>query len=142
MNSDLKPGTNLSHYRILSKLGGGGMGEVFLAEDTKLNRRVAIKLLAETAQADKQAHQRLIREARTAANLDHPNICSIHEIAEDGDQSFICMQYVEGETLDTLLKAAPPVVRMRLCPSAKSAPPVWVLPSISKLKGVAELDGD
>jgi eukaryotic-like serine/threonine-protein kinase len=104
MNSEPKPGSNLSHYRILSKLGGGGMGEVYLAEDTKLNRRVAIKLLAETAHADKQAHQRLIREARTAANLDHPNICSIHEIAEDGGHSFICMQYVEGETLDTLLK--------------------------------------
>jgi len=80
------------------------MGEVYLAEDTKLNRRVAIKLLPETAYADKQAHQRLIREARTAANLDHPNICAIHEIAEDGGHSFICMQYVEGETLDTLLK--------------------------------------
>ena len=80
------------------------MGEVYLAEDTKLNRRVAIKLLPETAYADKQAHQRLIREARTAANLDHPNICSIHEIAEDGGHSFICMQYIEGETLDTLLK--------------------------------------
>ena len=104
MNSDPKPGSNLSHYRILSKLGGGGMGEVSLAEDTKLNRRVAIKLLPETAYADKQAHQRFIREARTAANLDHPNICSIHEIAEDGGHSFICMQYIEGETLDTLLK--------------------------------------
>jgi serine/threonine protein kinase len=104
MNGDPKPGSNLSHYRILSKLGGGGMGEVYLAEDTKLNRRVAIKLLPETAYADKQAHQRLIREARTAANLDHPNICSIHEIAEDGGHSFICMQYIEGETLDTLLK--------------------------------------
>ncbi len=80
------------------------MGEVYLAEDTKLNRRVAIKLLPETAYADKQAHQRLIREARTAANLDHPNICSIHEIAEDSGHSFICMQYIEGETLDTLLK--------------------------------------
>ena len=104
MNSDPKPGSNLSHYRILSKLGGGGMGEVYLAEDTKLNRRVAIKLLKDSAYADKQAHQRLIREARTAANLDHPNICSIHEIADEGGHSFICMQYVEGETLDTLLK--------------------------------------
>ena len=64
----------ISRYRILEKLGSGGMGEVYLAEDTKLNRRVAIKLLPETAYADKQAHQRLIREARTAANLDHPNI--------------------------------------------------------------------
>jgi eukaryotic-like serine/threonine-protein kinase len=104
MNSEPKPGSNLAHYRILSKLGGGGMGEVYLAEDTKLNRRVAIKLLTPSAYGDKQAYQRLIREARTAANLDHPNICSIHEIADDGGQSFICMQYVEGETLDSLLK--------------------------------------
>jgi serine/threonine protein kinase/formylglycine-generating enzyme required for sulfatase activity len=104
MKSDPKPGSNLSHYRILSKLGGGGMGEVYLAEDTKLNRRVAVKILPEAAHADKQAHLRLIREARTAANLDHPNICAIHEIAEDGGHSFICMQYIEGETLDTLLK--------------------------------------
>ena len=104
MNSEPKPGSNLAHYRILSKLGGGGMGEVYLAEDTKLNRRVAIKLLTQSAYGDKQAYQRLIREARTAANLDHPNICSIHEIAEDGGHSFICMQYVEGETLDSLLK--------------------------------------
>ena len=96
--------TNLAHYRILSKLGSGGMGNVYLAEDTKLNRRVAIKLLAESLAADKQAHHRLIREARTAANLDHPNICAIHEIAEDAGRSFICMQYIEGETLDSLLK--------------------------------------
>src|SRR5690349_23909388 len=104
MDVELSPGTNLSHYRILSKLGSGGMGEVYLAEDTKLNRRVAIKLLPQSAHADRQAHHRLIREARTAANLDHPNICSIHEIAEDAGRSFICMQYIEGETLDSLLK--------------------------------------
>jgi len=102
--NDSTPDTNLAHYRILSKLGSGGMGNVYLAEDTKLNRRVAIKLLAESLAADKHAHQRLIREARTAANLDHPNICAIHEIAEDAGRSFICMQYIEGETLDSLLK--------------------------------------
>src|SRR5262252_7663673 len=103
MDNDASPG-NLSHYRLISKLGSGGMGDVYLAEDTKLNRRVAIKLIAESSATDRQAHQRLIREARTAANLDHPNICSIHEIAEDSGRTFICMQYIDGETLDCLLK--------------------------------------
>ena len=80
------------------------MGEVYLAQDMKLNRRVAIKLLPQSTQLNKQAHHRLLREARTAANLDHPNICSIHEISEHAGHSFICMQYIDGETLDSLLK--------------------------------------
>jgi serine/threonine protein kinase len=90
----------ISHYRILEKLGAGGMGEVFLAEDTKLQRRVAIKFIQPDAPGSDQAHRRLLREARAAARLDHPNICAIHEVGEEGGSGFIVMQYLEGETLD------------------------------------------
>src|SRR5207244_5021427 len=99
--------TNISHYRILSKIGAGGMGEVYLAQDTKLDRKVAIKFLPERLVADEQARKRLVREARAAAKLDHPNICSIYEVGEDDGRSFIVMQYVEGETLDFRIKRKP-----------------------------------
>ena len=74
----------ISHYRILERLGAGGMGEVFLAEDTKLHRRVAIKFIQPDAPGGDQAHRRLLREARAAARLDHPTICAIHEVGEEG----------------------------------------------------------
>src|SRR5437764_3923473 len=93
----------LFHYRIIEKLGSGGMGEVFLAQDTKLERRVAIKMLPAKSIDDAQAKKRLFREARAAATLDHPNICAIHEVNEDGDCLFIVMQYVEGKTLASRL---------------------------------------
>ncbi len=80
------------------------MGEVYLAEDTKLNRRAAIKLLPESLVADEQARMRLVREAQAVAKLDHPNICSVYEVGEDNGRTFIVMQYVEGETLDARLK--------------------------------------
>jgi len=89
----------IAHYRIIRKLGAGGMGEVFLAEDTKLERKVAIKMLPAKSIDDAQARRRLFREAKAAATLDHPNICSIHEVNEEGDCVFIVMQYVEGDTL-------------------------------------------
>ncbi|HXG94171.1 MAG TPA: serine/threonine-protein kinase, partial [Blastocatellia bacterium] len=97
----------ISHYRIISKLGAGGMGEVYLAEDTRLDRKVAIKLLPSTSTADEQAKKRLIREARAAAKLDHANICAIHEVGEEAGHSFIVMQYVEGETLADRIKRKP-----------------------------------
>jgi serine/threonine protein kinase/Tol biopolymer transport system component len=90
---------SISHYRILLKLGAGGMGEVYLAEDRKLDRKVAIKFLPAGSTADEQAKQRLILEARAAARLDHPNICSIYEVGEEDSRRFIVMQYVEGVTL-------------------------------------------
>ena len=93
----------ISHYRIIKKLGAGGMGEVYLAEDTKLARKVAIKLLLPKSAGDEQARKRLIREARAAAKLDHPNICAIHEVGEESNASFIVMQYVEGETLAAII---------------------------------------
>jgi len=89
----------ISHYHIIKKLGAGGMGEVYLAEDTKLARKVALKLLLPKSAGDEQARKRLIREARAAARLDHPNICAIHEVGEEANRNFIIMQYVEGETL-------------------------------------------
>src|SRR2546427_4608260 len=83
------------------------MGEVYLAQDTKLDRKVAIKFLPESLVADEQARKRLVREARAAARLDHPNICAIYEVSEDDGRSFIVMQHVEGETLDNRMKRKP-----------------------------------
>ncbi|HVS81998.1 MAG TPA: protein kinase, partial [Pyrinomonadaceae bacterium] len=89
---------------MIEKIGAGGMGEVYLAEDTQLGRRVAIKLLPSETISDEHARKRLVREARAAATLDHPNICSVYEVGEADGRSFIAMQYVEGETLDAKLK--------------------------------------
>ncbi len=106
----MNAGTKLGRYEIRSKLGAGGMGEVYLADDTTLHRRVAIKFLSNDAIADERAKQRLLREARAAAKLDHPNICAVHEVAEEDGASFIVMPYVEGETLDVRMKRKPPDV--------------------------------
>src|SRR5262245_13451445 len=95
----LRSSERISHYRIIGKLGEGGMGEDYLAEDIQLKRNVAIKLLKRESVKDKRLRKRFVREAQTAATLDHPNICSIYEIGRDRDRSFIAMQYVEGETL-------------------------------------------
>ncbi len=103
----LTSGVHLGRYEIRSKIGAGGMGEVYLAQDTKLDRRVAIKFLPESLVADEQARKRLVREARAAAKLDHPNICSIYEVSEEDGRSFIVMQYIEGETLDVRMKRKP-----------------------------------
>jgi eukaryotic-like serine/threonine-protein kinase len=94
----------ISHYRIISKLGEGGMGEVYLGEDTRLGRKVAIKLLLLKSVDDDHARRRLLREAQAAATLDHPNICSIHEIGDEAGTSYIVMQYIEGETLASRIK--------------------------------------
>src|SRR6266705_760912 len=92
-------GQTLSHYRIVSKIGAGGMGEVYLAEDTRLGRKVALKLLPESLTADDQSNRRFVQEARAASALNHPNIITIYDIASDGQHNFIAMEYVEGETL-------------------------------------------
>jgi len=96
-------GQTISHYLIIGKLGSGGMGEVYLAEDQQLSRKVAIKFLPAEVAKDERARQRLLREAKTAATLDHPNICAIYEVGQDDDRSFIVMQYIEGETLAATL---------------------------------------
>ena len=97
----------LSHYRIIEKLGAGGMGDVFLAQDLTLDRRVAIKILPAKSIENAQAKKRLLREAKAAATLDHPNICTIHEVNEGADSPFIVMQYIDGMTLWTKVRNNP-----------------------------------
>jgi eukaryotic-like serine/threonine-protein kinase len=94
----------IGQYRIIKKLGAGGMGEVFLAEDTFLNRQVAIKFLSPGKTNDVAAIKRLVREARAASRLNHPNICAIHEVRNDESGNYLVMQYVEGKSLDSILK--------------------------------------
>src|SRR5882762_1544559 len=97
--AELSPDTSLSHYRILSKIGAGSMGEVYLAQDTKLDRKVALKILPADLAANRDRMQRFVREAKSAAALNHPNIAHIYEIGESDGVNFIAMEFIEGVTL-------------------------------------------
>ncbi|HEV8369889.1 MAG TPA: protein kinase [Pyrinomonadaceae bacterium] len=107
MEQQLEANSTLSHYRIVSKLGAGGMGEVYLAQDTKLDRKVALKVLPADVAADRMRMRRFVQEAKAASALNHPNIITIHEIEQLDSLNFIATEFIDGETLRQRMRRAP-----------------------------------
>ncbi len=100
-------GSTISHYKILSKLGEGGMGVVYKAEDTRLERTVALKFLAQELTRDEENRKRFLREAKAAAGINHPNVCTVHEIGEVDGRDYLALEYIDGETLDPRVAQGP-----------------------------------
>ena len=117
----LPPGSKLGDYEIRRPLGAGGMGEVYLAQDVKLGRSVAIKVLSGQVASDPARIRRFEQEARAASALTHPNVCAVHALGETADgHPFIAMEYIEGQTLRHLLQTQPPTLRPRWTSRFKS----------------------
>src|SRR5213080_1094205 len=105
--AELSPDMRLSHYRIVSRIGGGSMGEVYLAQDTKLDRKVALKILPADLAANRDRMERFVREAKSAAALNHPNIAHIYEIGESNGMNFIAMEFIDGHTFGEVIQSEP-----------------------------------
>src|SRR6266567_53566 len=114
MNKELAANATLSHYSIVSKIGAGGMGEVYLAQDTKLDRRVALKILPAEVAAHPDRMRRFVQEAKAASALNHPNIITIHEIDGTDSINFIATEFIDGETLRERMRSAPMKLRETL----------------------------